>query len=204
VQTISLNFLFSAAVNTKVLNASAVALDYGPNFVYNERFLPVGFKMTTRMRLVSLVPALIVQIATMIGGLLLKLPFIGSFLIKLLAPPGSGASAEECRQGVTEVYAEVSTAVDKATGLVDRANCHMEFTGDPANWVTSQCVSEAALALIMDKDKLPPRSKDGFGTPAELLGTVLYDRLKNSKIRPLMVCVDVRKGTSPMEWRMYP
>ena len=192
-----------APVNTKVVNASAISLKYGPKFVYKERYLPVGFKMTTRMRFVSVIPAIFVQLAVLFGGMLLKLPIIGPILISWIAPPGSGCSEMDCRTGVSEVYAEVSTAVDDA-GLVARANCLLEFEGDAANWVTSQCVTEAALAFIINKDELPPRTKDGFGTPAEVFGNVLLERMKKSTIRPLTAVTSVRKATSPLEWQMYP
>jgi short subunit dehydrogenase-like uncharacterized protein len=195
---------FMAVVNAKIVNASAIALNYGPNFVYKERFLPTGFKMTPVLKFVGLLPALIMQIGGLVGFSLLKLPYVGTRLLNWIAPPGSGMSEAWCRAGFAEVYAEASSPVDKNTGCVDRANCNLKFTGDPANWVTSQCVSEAALALILNRDELPARSTDGFGTPAELLGGVLLKRLKDSTIRPVQVCVSVRKCVAVNEWQTFP
>jgi len=67
----------------------------------------------------------------------------------------------------------------------------------------AQCVSEAALTLLLDRKDLPPRSADGFGTPAELLGKPLLSRLQNTSVRPVDVETNVRKGVG-REWRMYP
>ncbi len=102
------------------------------------------------------------------------------------------------------MYSEVIGKADTA-GLVDKANCTLEFKGDPGNRVTSQCVSEAALAFVRDKDKLPARiSQDGFGTPAEVFGDVLLKRLEKSKVRPVKVCVHVRRGVTRTEYRTFP
>jgi len=193
-----------APVNTKVVNASAIALQYGPNFVYEERFLPSGFKMTTRLGLLSIIPALIAQLGVVAATVLMKTPILGSLLISVFAPPGMGMTEDQCRHGHGEVYAEVCGAVDKSTGLVEKANSHLEFTGDPANWITAQCVSESALSLLLNRNKLPPRSPDGFGTPAELIGMVLLDRMMKSTVRPLKAYVSVRKATAKNEWRMFP
>jgi Saccharopine dehydrogenase NADP binding domain len=119
---------FMAVVNSKVVQASALALNYGPNFTYYERMVPVGYKLTTKLRLVSVVPALMVLLACSIGFLILKLPLVGFKLAKWLVPPGSGSSDQFCAAGHAEVYAEVSTAQNKA-GLCDKANCMLKFQG---------------------------------------------------------------------------
>jgi short subunit dehydrogenase-like uncharacterized protein len=119
---------FMAVVNSKVVQASALALNYGPNFTYYERMVPVGYKLTTKLRLVSVVPALMVLLASSIGLLILKLPLVGFKLAMWLVPPGSGSSDQFCASGHAEVYAEVSTAQNKA-GLCDKANCMLKFHG---------------------------------------------------------------------------
>jgi short subunit dehydrogenase-like uncharacterized protein len=198
---------FMAPVNTKIVNASAIALGYGPNFVYNERHLPAGYKMTAHLGTLALVPALLTQIGVSVGMLVLKLPLIGKVLANLLAPAGSGSSDAACRAGHAEVYAQVSSAVTRnKNGRVycDRANCFIQFEGDPGNYVTAQCVSEAALTLLYNRDQLPARSEDGFGTPAQTLGVPYVQRLQNSTVRPVNIVTHVRKAVSGMEWRMYP
>jgi short subunit dehydrogenase-like uncharacterized protein len=195
---------FMAVCNAKIVHASAVALKYGPNFTYRERHLPVGFLMTSQLGFISLLPALLTQLGLLLFFLVLKIPVIGRAIVDRLLPAGAGPSDQMCRAGVAEVYAEVIGPVDAKTGRVDKANCFLAFDGDPGNWVTAQCVSESALALVLNRDELPPRSQDGFGTPAELLGGVLLKRLKETKVRPIVVQTSVRLKTVRHEWAMYP
>jgi short subunit dehydrogenase-like uncharacterized protein len=192
-----------APVNAKIVNASAVAQNYGPNFSYRERCLPVGFRGTTQLQTFSLIPAIVTQFGMIAMLILLKIPLLGSLLIKYFMPPGSGASDAACAGGYAEVYAEVCGPVKKS-GKVDKANCFLKFKGDPGNWVTAQCVSESALALLLDKKDLPARSEDGFGTPSELLGPVLLKRLKETRVRPIELATHVRKSTTVTEWKMFP
>ena len=197
---------FMAPVNAKVVQASAVALNYGKNFTYRERFLPTGFKFTRKLGLVSLVPVLIVQVGILLLFVILKLPIIGKALANLVAPPGSGMPDHACKAGFCEVYSEVTSTAPGAAGaanLVNRANCFMKFEGDPGNWTTAQCICESALALVLDKDKLPLRSQDGFGTPAELLGGVLLRRLQETSVRPVQVSVNVRSLVPRRETVVY-
>ena len=191
-----------AVVNSKVVQASAHALAYGKDFVYYERYLPAGFRMTLQLKTLSFIPALLTQLGFLLGLVILKIPILGNWLLNRLAPPGSGVSDELCRVGFAEVYAEVSSP-PKPDGTVDRANTFLKFKGDPGNLVTAQCVGEAAWCLL-DDGKLPPNSADGFGTPAQLLGPCLMERLMKTKIRPLTFESDVRLSTSKVEWRMFP
>jgi Saccharopine dehydrogenase NADP binding domain len=119
---------FMAVVNSKVVQASALALNYGPTFTYHERMVPIGYKLTTKLRLLSVVPALMVLLACSIGFLILKLPIVGFKLAMWLCPPGSGSSDQLCAAGHAEVYAEVATAPNKA-GLCDKANSILKFQG---------------------------------------------------------------------------
>lgn len=193
---------FMAVINAKIVHASAIALNYGPNFVYRERLVPVGFQPTSRLMVLSIIPAIVVQIATVVLFVIIKLPIIGAALVDRFIPPGSGPSEESCRNGKAEVYAEVTTSKDSA-GNIHRANCLMKFKGDPGNYVTSQCLCEAAWCLLLHRNELPPRSDDGFGTPAELLGSVLLKRLMMSKVRPVVVSTSVRQNVSQVEWTMF-
>ena len=189
---------FMAPINAKVVHATSVALSYGPNFTYRERFLPLGMAPTRRMGLLSIIPALMVQFGLLILAAILMTPYLGKFLADWLAPPGSGAPDYACKAGFAHVYAEVSTKSDTRL-MVDKANCSINFAGDPGNWVTAQCVCESALALILDKGKLPPRSKDGFGTPAEIFGNVLLNRLQSTTVRPVKIKTHVRKDVPQHE-----
>lgn len=196
---------FMAVVNAKVVHASAVALKYGSNLTYRERFLPVGFKGTRQMKTFSLIPAVMSHAFLLLFVFFLRLPVIGPLVLKLVGDAGTGPSDGLCAGGHAEVYAQVQGPVNPKTGKVDRANCFLKFKGDPGNWVTAQCVSEAALTLLLAAEEdLPPRSKDGFGTPAELLGNALLQRLRNSPVRKVDFASSVRKATSQTEFRMFP
>jgi len=189
-------------INAKVVHATAIARKYGPNFVYYERYLPVGFRYSTVLKGFSIIPAVLTQIGMMIGAAALKFPILGALIAHLLFPVGSGMSDQDCQKGFAEVYAEVE-GPPNVLGKVDKANCYIKFKGDPGNWVTAQCVTEAALCLLLDKTSLPARSEDGFGTPAEILGGSLLKRLKESKVRPVEVTTDVRKAADKHEWKMF-
>jgi hypothetical protein len=119
---------FMAVVNSKVVHASSVALKYGSHFKYYERMVPAGYKFTTKLRLLSIVPAIVVILATTAALAILKIPFIGSKLAMWLLPPGAGSSERACAAGYAEVYAEVSTAPNKV-GLCDKAYCMVKFQG---------------------------------------------------------------------------
>jgi hypothetical protein len=112
-----------AVCNAKIVHASAVALNYGPNFTYRERQVPTGFRFTAQLGLISLLPALLTQLAMLVGFLVLKCPVIGQAIIDRFLPPGTGSSDQMCRAGCAEVYAEVIGPADTKTGRVDKANC---------------------------------------------------------------------------------
>ncbi|GKY99034.1 hypothetical protein MPSEU_000859100 [Mayamaea pseudoterrestris] len=191
---------FMAVVNAKIVFASSVALKYGPKFTYRERFLPVGYQFTSKLGPLSIIPGFITYAGIMLGMALLKLPFIGSWLASL-APPGTGMSDEACHRGITEVYAVVESSKSK-DGSNDRASCHIKMQGDPGNRATAQCITESALCLVLNREKLPPKSVDGFGTPAELLGHALLERLQSSSVRPVSIKTAIRQNVKGRDWSM--
>mmetsp|Transcript_58479 Transcript_58479/g.174171 ORF Transcript_58479/g.174171 Transcript_58479/m.174171 type:complete len:520 (-) Transcript_58479:206-1765(-) len=187
---------FMAPVNAKVVYASAVALGYGKtacnekkpdaneSFAYSERFLPMGFTASSAMGIFSLIPAILFQTSTLAMMSVFMIPYLGKRLALILAPPGSGIPDSVNEMGFAEVYAEAHSRTQKYN-RIDRGTCRILFKGDPGNLVTAQCVSESALSLVLNRDVLPQKSKDGFGTPAELLGDVLIKRLQESAVRPI-------------------
>jgi len=195
---------FMAPVNAKVLAASAAALNYGPNFTYRERFLPTGYKWTSRLGLLSAIPALVFQAFLFAGMAIFMLPVIGKKLADLLLPPGSGVPDSFLDSCYADVYAEVTAKTEvPSSDEVDRATCFISFEGDPGNLVTAQCVGEAALCLVYNRNELPSRSKDGFGTPAELLGPVLLKRLEESKVRKVKILTTVKRNVPKRETQVY-
>lgn len=203
-----------AGVNAKVVQESAIALNYGPKFVYYERYVPVGFKGSLLWKALSILSVVRFQICAFLGMTLLKLPLIGSWVAHGFFPVAPhGKPDAHGQHEVVEVYAEVQS---KSTGAgdgalfggrkVNKANCFLKFQGDSGNLVTAQCVCEAALCLLFDKDSLPPTTKssnrDGFGSPAEILGETLVKRLITNQIRPVQCITNVRMATPQNEWRM--
>eukprot|EP00521_Asterionellopsis_glacialis_P011243 CAMPEP_0195294772 /NCGR_PEP_ID=MMETSP0707-20130614/15847_1 /TAXON_ID=33640 /ORGANISM="Asterionellopsis glacialis, Strain CCMP134" /LENGTH=462 /DNA_ID=CAMNT_0040355829 /DNA_START=158 /DNA_END=1546 /DNA_ORIENTATION=+ len=185
---VSIPFLM-AAVNSKVIHASAVALEYGPKFTYRERFLPIGYTLTVYTKWLSAIPAFFMLSSILAVTAILKLPIIGKQLALWALPPGTGSPDFMNERGYATVRAEV--IAETASSGTKRAFCEMKFKGDPGNLVTGQTVSESALSLVFNRSELPSRSKDGFGTPAELLGKVLLKRLEMSTVRPVKISTSV-------------
>jgi short subunit dehydrogenase-like uncharacterized protein len=209
---IDLNFSFGvslpmpmAAINLKVVQASSVALNYGKDFTVKERFLPLGLYFTRIVGIMALIPMLVLQLGIICMVAVLKAPWIGKKLATIIAPAGSGPPDRFCEMGSNGVYVVVTakTEYEDSDGIVDRAYAHISMQGDAGNLVTAQCVSESALALVLNRDELPDRSEDGFGTPAELLGKSLLKRLKETKVRPVEISIVVRKGTPKNEMKIY-
>ena len=186
---------FMAPVNSKVVHASSVALNYGPNFRYYERFVLFSFGSMRALGVFSAIPSLIFQIILAVGTLLLAIPGVSQKALDKFYPPGLGPPDSLNRMCSCEVYAEViaTAAAPTRDNNVDRAACHIFFKGDPGNLVTAQVVCEAALALLYNRPDLPPNSDDGFGTPAELIGEVLLKRLTENKVRPVEIKTTVQK-----------
>jgi short subunit dehydrogenase-like uncharacterized protein len=103
---------------------------------------------------------------------------------------------ELCKLGSNSVYCKVE-GIDANSGAQNRggsdnhkvytAYSYFTYQGDAGNYVTAQCVAEAALVLVLNRDELPNRSDDGFGTPAELLGAPLLKRFAHTTVRPVTI-----------------
>jgi short subunit dehydrogenase-like uncharacterized protein len=199
----SLSF-FMAPVNAKVVNASSVALNYGPNFTYRERWAFLGFRIMRAMGIISAIPAIMIQFMIGVFAALVKFPYLGKKLIDTFYPPGLGVPDFINRACSCEVYTEVTSKAGAPTRdrNIDRAACHIYFEGDAANIVTSQCVGESALALIHNRSDLPKRSEDGFGTPAELIGMVLLKRFKENKVRKVGIETKVEKDAPRLSLKL--
>lgn len=134
---------------------------------------------------------------------ILKIPKVGQFLCDHLAPPGSGAPDWLVNLGSCATYVEVTATNASGDGTVNRGYAHLAFQGDPGNAVTAQCVSESALALLLDQESLPPKSIDGFGTPAELLGPALIKRFRNTIVRPIKLHTTAKIGVPKNDVKVY-
>ena len=204
-----LDIIINTTTPRKVIQASAFALHYGSkDLKIRERMLPLGFFWTRMVSIFALFPMLCVQASLALGLGILKIPLVGKFLCDRLAPPGSGAPDWLVNLGSCAVYVEVTGMPpndndNEPSGGVHKGYAHMEFTGDPGNAVTAQCVVESALTLWLNQDTLPPKSLDGFGTPAELLGTALLKRLQHTTVRPVKLTTTARLNVPPNERKVY-
>eukprot|EP00934_Nitzschia_sp_Nitz4_P004770 Nitzschia sp. Nitz4//scaffold55_size114948//61460//62993//NITZ4_003903-RA/size114948-snap-gene-0.188-mRNA-1//-1//CDS//3329554536//4760//frame0 len=197
-----------AAINLKVMQASSVALDYGGGqpMSIRERMLPLGFTATRAFGAFVFFPMLILQIIILCGVAMFRFPYVGKKVVDVVAPPGSGAPDWAVEMGNNAVYAVVTAEPQEDSAqkdLVNRGYAYMNFHGDAGNAVTAQCVVESALALLLNKATLPPRSEDGFGTPAEILGKVLLERFIATKVRPIEVKITARTGVTRRDPKLY-
>lgn len=171
----------------KVVQASAVALNYGKNFKAQERIVPLGYLVTKLASIFVLFPMVMFHCLTLMMVGALKLPVIGKKLADLV-PPGSGVPDSLVYMGSNSTYCKVQGTEGDTSHT---AYCLLKFQGDAGNATTAQCVAEAALTLVFNRDQLPKRSEDGFGTPAEILGDALLQRFKSTKVRPVSVKTSV-------------
>ena len=159
---------FMASHNTRIVRRSNALLDnaYGEKFHYAET-MNVGH-----------LPAVSTAIAGLVGvgtGL-----FLGAMtfrptrkvLDRVLPAPGKGPSEKTRDSG----YFVLDTYTVTTTGRRYRST--VRASGDPGYKATAVMLGESALALALDRDRLPARS--GVLTPATAMGDVLTERLRDA------------------------
>ena len=103
---------------------------------------------------------------------------MGNWLIRTFGPKsGSGPSEEVRRKGLVEMQFNGTSAT---TGKHIRSKIMMH--SDPGYSETAKMVSECAMCLALDFDKLPSVKRNQFGllTPSVAFGNVLVQRLRNA------------------------
>lgn len=152
-------------VNTRVVRRSnaLTGWSYGRRFRYREAVGVPG-------RLLGAPAAAALAAGT--GGLALgmALPPTRALLDRVLPAPGSGPDQESRENGWFSVRLHARTT----TGRLLQAK--VSATGDPGYVATARMLGESALALVLDRDRLPDRA--GVLTPATALGEVLVERLR--------------------------
>ncbi|MFM7519174.1 MAG: saccharopine dehydrogenase family protein [Planctomycetota bacterium] len=154
-----------APFNTRIVRRSHALLDggYGPDFHYQE---VVGFGTS----LASPLRALAMTLG--FGALVAGLGFgpTRRLLDRLLPAPGEGPDDEARANGMF--------ALDIVAGTTGgtRYRTRVAAQGDPGYAATSLMLGESALALVVNRDRLPDRA--GVLTPATAFGDVLVDRLR--------------------------
>lgn len=159
-----------ASFNTRIVRRSNALREwaYGRRFRYRE---VVGFGSGPAGGLLA--GAMAAGIATTVAGL--AFPPARALLDRVLPAPGDGPTEQQRRAGHFRFDAHTRTS----TGARYRAVVAAQ--GDPGYAATAVMLSEAALALACDGDRLPDRA--GVLTPATAIGAVLADRLRAADFR---------------------
>ena len=96
-------------------------------------------------------------------------------LLGRLAKPGSGPTEQQMNSGSLTVSLLGSDAHGSSARVRIRAQ------GDPGNRVTVLCACESALALVLDREGLPP--SHGVLTPSVAFGARIVERLRAAGVR---------------------
>ncbi|MCO5171600.1 MAG: saccharopine dehydrogenase NADP-binding domain-containing protein [Planctomycetes bacterium] len=159
-------FVMSPINQQVVLRSAALWAErgraYGPRFAYDE-----GLELPR-------VAAVAVSAGMRVGDGLLR-SRLGRRLVRRLAPPpGEGPSEAAMAAG----HVRLRLIAEAADGR--RATGELACPGDPGNRATALFLCEAAMALALDRDALPPGG--GVLTPATALGGALLARLRRAGV----------------------
>ncbi len=159
-----------APYNTRVVRLSNALQDhgYGRRFRYRE-VMAYGDDLGAPLRAAAVSAGVAAGIAAMAFGPTRAL------LDRVLPAPGDGPDEETRRGGSFETETRTRTS----TGAAYR--CVIAADGDPGYQATAVMIGESALALVLDRDRLPDRA--GVLTPASGIGAVLADRLRAAGFR---------------------
>ena len=155
--------------NTRIVRRSNALQNwaYGRTFKYRE-VMSVGDSPLSRLYAAG--------VAAILGGLVLGLsvPPTRFLLDRLLPAPGEGPSEKTQRTGyfAMDIYTTTTTGARYASRVAAQ--------GDPGYRATAVLLGEAALSLVLDRDRLPDEA--GVLTPATALGDVLVDRLRGAGV----------------------
>jgi short subunit dehydrogenase-like uncharacterized protein len=154
-----------APYNTRIVRLSNAlqSWGYGREFRYREA-------MVWGTDSLAPVRATAASVGLGVGVLGLAFGPTRALLDRVLPAPGTGPDERTRREGgfVTE------TRTTTTSGAAYR--CVIEADGDPGYQATSVMMGESALALVLDRDRLPRAA--GVLTPASGIGAVLADRLR--------------------------
>ncbi|KDE03187.1 hypothetical protein MVLG_06307 [Microbotryum lychnidis-dioicae p1A1 Lamole] len=147
-------------------DSSSRVFSYGSNFSYDEW---MGVANPLLGLLVSL--ALFV-----VFGILIFVPPIRWLAEKYGPQSGDGPSEKMQRTGWFKLL-----TIAKSTDGKQEVAVTMKGKGDPGYAATSKMISECALAIVKDYERLPPMARHGgMLTPATALGPVLVERLEKT------------------------
>jgi len=155
-----------APYNTRIVRRSNALLDYA----YGRRFRYAEYMGSSRPLLAPVISALTTVVTSGTAALGYRFfRFLPRQLVDRFAPkPGTGPSEDVRETG----YYRVETYTTTTTGA--RYIATMSQSGDPGYKATSVMLGECALALALDRDKLPELY--GVLTPAAAMGDALLAR----------------------------
>jgi len=158
-------FIMSQVNSQNVLRSAAISAErgapYGPRFAYDEA-------MKVKRRLV----ATAVAVGSRVGEGLLASKLGRGLLRRLVPRPGQGPSEEAMAKGWFKTRL-IGEAMDGR-----KARAEVSCQGDAGNKATVLMLCESALALALDRDRLPRGG--GLLTPSTAMGQVLADRLRRA------------------------
>ena len=150
-------------IDAPVVQRSARTLErYGPDFRYAHGALHPSLGVLLAAFVVFGTLAFLVRIA-----------FVRELLLKAVKKPGQGPTAEQMDRGWFKMRFFARAGDETVTTEVSG--------GDPGYRETSKMLAESALCLILDRDRLPERA--GALTPAESMGELLIDRLRDKGLK---------------------
>jgi len=154
-----------APINTRVVRRSNALQQwgYGRTFRYRE-VMAFGDGVGGRLRALGLAGGL----GAVVAGL--AIPPARLVLDRVLPDPGEGPREKLVRGG----YYDIEIHAHTPSG--ERWMCHVAAQGDPGYGATSVILSECALCLALDGERLAPRA--GVLTPATGMGAIVADRLR--------------------------
>ncbi|WFD03875.1 hypothetical protein MOBT1_002571 [Malassezia obtusa] len=155
--------------NTRVVNRTWGLLEdartanrYGATFRYLEGFVSPS-------KFAAIVTSTVMQI---LAWLLIHVSLFGK-LLKKLVPQGTGASMEKQLKGFATLRTIAHARDGKTKGLAT-----FRVKGDPGYLKTAAFISETALAIALDKERLSPLAQQGgVLTPAAIGAEVVAERL---------------------------
>ena len=154
-----------AAINTRIVRRSNAlqGWSYGRDFKYRETMAmgsgPVGLAKAT---------AVVGGLGALTGAL--AVPPVRKALGRFIPSAGEGPSDEAREKGFFKIEVHARTSVG------ERYVCRIEAQGDPGYAATAVMFGEAALCLVLDRERLPNRA--GVLTPATALDGPLVERLR--------------------------
>jgi short subunit dehydrogenase-like uncharacterized protein len=139
---------------------------YGSRFTYQE-YMNLGAPL-------SFVSTSMAAMGGGVFGAMARIPGVNRLIEAIGPAPGEGPSEATMNEGYFECLL-VGRADDG-----ERVWARIADSGDPGNRATVKFLCESALALAIDRDRLPARA--GILTPATALGDALVDRLRTAGV----------------------